>query len=154
MKRDVAKETAALLSQAFSEKSFLRMLGIRQSEVRRLLRQVNWNTALRTLLPLTGRISCTQVLELCRPMLDAMAPEPAEGWLPYAYQAVCGRMFAREDSAHTEAQRDAAFCFLHALQVILDAERQQLPFDPLTDFDFCTEAELDGSMAATEYRQF
>ncbi len=154
MKRDIARETAAQLTQAFSEKSFLRVLGIRQTEVRRLLRQVNWSSALHTLLPLTKRLSCAEVLEVCRPMLDAMAPEPAEGWLSYAYQSVCARMFAREDAAHTEAQRDAVLCFLQVLQVLLDAERRQLPFDPLMDFDFCSEEELTGSMVETEYRQF
>ncbi|MBE6961361.1 MAG: cytidyltransferase-related domain protein [Ruminococcaceae bacterium] len=154
MKRDIARETAAQLTQAFSEKSFLRVLGIRQTEVRRLLRQVDWNTALRTLLPLKERLSCAAVLEVCRPMLDAMAPEPDTGWLLFAYQTVCGRMFARTDADHTEAQRDAVICFLQVLQVLLDAERRQLPFDPLMDFDFCSEEELTGSMVEAEYRQF
>ena len=121
MKRDLARETAALMIQAFSEKQFLRILGIRQTEVRRLVKLVDWNTALHDLLPLKARLSCAAVLELCRPMLDAMAPEPEEGWLPFAYQSVCTRMFAREDRRHTEAQRDAAMCYLQVLQVLLDA---------------------------------
>ena len=154
MKRDIARETATQLTQAFSEKSFLRTLNIRQTEMRRFLRQVDWNAVLHQLFPLTERLSCARVLELCRPMLDAMAPEPAEGWGLYAYQAACAGMFSRADEAHTPEQQDGARSYLRVLQVLLDAERQQLPFDPMLDFAFCTEDELSGSMVEGEYRRF
>ena len=28
-----------------------------------------------------GRVRCDRVLELCRPVMDALAPEPEGGWL-------------------------------------------------------------------------
>jgi len=154
MKRDFARETAAVLMQAFTEKPFLRTLTMRHSEVRRVVRSVDWRAAVRSLLPIKERLSCAQVLELCRPMLDAAAPEPEEGWLRCAYQTACALQFPRMAGSHTAAQRDAVMLYLQALQVLLDAERRLLPFDPLTDFAFCTDDELTGSMVENEYRAF
>lgn len=154
MKRDTARETAALLTQAFSEKPFLQLLKLRQSEARRLLRQVDWTAVLDKLLPLKERFTCQQVLRICRPMLDAVAPEPDGGWLPYAYRVACSLLFPHVAPDGTPAQRDAAVCFLQVLQVLLDAERRQLPFDPASDFSFCTEEEIAASMIRADYRRF
>lgn len=154
MGKDLAREVGGELSQAFSEKAFLRKLGICQADARRLLRQVEWERVLRPLLPLHRRLTCAEVVELCRPMLMAAAPEPEEGWLSYAYHVADSLLFPSADSAHTSAQWDAALCFLRVLQVLLDEERRELPFDPQYDFAFCPEEELAGSLVADEYRQF
>ena len=154
MKKDFARETAAALTPAFAEKHFLQLLTLRQTDVRRLLRKVDWPAAVRSLLPIRARLSCADVLELCRPMLDAAASEPEEGWLHCAYQTVCALQFPRMAGSHTPAQRDAALLYLQALQVLLDDERSLLHLDPLTDFAFCTDEELTGSMVEKEYRAF
>ena len=83
-----------------------------------------------------------------------MAPEPAEGWLPYAYQVARSLLYPAADPGHTAAQRDGALCVLQFLQVLLDEERASLPFDFWLDFDFCTEEELRRSGVAEEYRLF
>jgi len=154
MARNVVQEVSGILADAFEEKAFLQKLGMNRADVRRLLRTQDWEAALRRLFPLRGRLSCAQVLELCRPMLDAVAPEPPEGWLAFAYQAAQTLLFPAADRAHTSAQWDGALCYLCALQVLLDEERRDLPFDPRYDFAFCTEEELSGSLVAAEYRQF
>jgi hypothetical protein len=149
-----ARELSGLLTQAFADRAFLRRLGISQTEARRLLRQVDWEEALRPLLPIRERLSCAQILELARPMLDAAAQAPEEGWLSYTYHVAVTLLFPSADRAHTSRQWDAALCFLRVLQVLLDEERRALPFDPLCDFAFCTEEELKNSLVAAEYRQF
>lgn len=154
MENRAAREISAQLTQAFADRSFLRRLGIGQAEAKRLLRQVDWDAALRALLPLRERLTCAQVAELARPMLDAAAEEPAEGWLPYIYHVAVTLLFPTADEDHTSRQWDGALCFLRVLQILLDEERRVLPFDPGFDFAFCTEAELANSLVAEEYRSF
>ena len=74
MEHDAALDASAALERAFQEPGFLRRLRMNQADARRLLEQVNWNAALRPLLPIRQRLTCGQVLELCRPMLSAAAP--------------------------------------------------------------------------------
>ncbi len=154
MGKSIAKEISVNLAQAFSEKSFLQKLGMNQTDAKKLLRQVDWEPVLRSVLPLKARLTCSQVVDLCRPMLDKAAPEPQEGWAAYAYRVAVAQLYPSPDHAHTPAQLDAALCFLRVLQILLDEERRELPFDPQYDFAFCTEAELEVSPVAAEYRQF
>ena len=149
-----AQNTSQALSRAFEEPSFLRKLGMNQADARRLLARVRWESALRPLLPLRQRLTCAQVLELCRPMLEGAAPEPQEGWLPFAYRAAVSLLYPTADRGHTTGQWDGALCFLQVLRVLLDEERRELPFDPQYDFAFCTEEELQKSFIADEYRKF
>ena len=105
-------------------------------------------------MPIRGRISCADALAAFRPLLDQVAPDPAEGWLSYAYQVARALLYPASDPGHTSAQWDGALCFLQLLQVLFDAERTCLPFDFWLDFEFCTEEELSHSGVAEEYRRF
>ncbi len=154
MEHDAALDASAALERAFQEPGFLRRLRMNQADARRLLEQVNWNAALRPLLPIRQRLTCGQVLELCRPMLSAAAPEPEEGWLPFAYHTAVSLLYPELDRKHSAAQTDAALCFLQVLRVLLDIERRDLSFDPQYDFAFCTEEEIRRSFVAEEYRRF
>ena len=113
-----------------------------------------WAAALSPLLPLRGRLDCLVVLELCRPLLGAMAAEPEEGWAKWCYRVAVSLSFPEELFCGSEAQYGAAVCWLAALQTLLDLEREALPFDRALDFAFCTEAELADSDRAEEYRRF
>ena len=154
MDTNLAFEISEELLLAFGEQAFLRKLGMDQREVRRLLAAVEWEAVLEPVFPIEQRLTCAEVLEMCRPMLDAAAPEPREGWLSYAYKVADALLFPVGDTDHTSAQWDAALCFLKVLQVLLDEERRELPFDPRFDFAFCTEEELKKSFIAGEYRRF
>ncbi len=154
MDTDLALEVSELLLESFEEPSFLRKLGMDRDSVRRLLEARDWTAALRNLLPIQRRLTCGELLELCRPMLADIAPEPEEGWMAYAYKVAGSLLYPDADPDHTAAQRDAALCFLQLLQVFFDEERRELPFDPQYDFAFCTEEELRHSFIAEEYRQF
>ncbi|MCI2056373.1 MAG: cytidyltransferase-related domain protein [Oscillibacter sp.] len=154
MEEQTARKVARALTDAFAEKSFLRKLGMNQSDAKRFLALVDWESALRPLLPLRERLTCGEVLALCRPMLDAAAPEPAEGWTALAYHVAVTLLYPAADHAHTSAQWDGAMLYLRVLQILLDEERRELPFDPQYDFAFCSEEELRGSLVEDEYRQF
>jgi len=154
MEHSIAREVSGLLTRSFTEKTFLQRLGMNQSDAKHLLGQVDWESALRPVFPLRERLTCAQALELCRPMLNAAAPEPPEGWLPYAYRVSVTLLYPEADHAHSSRQWDGALCYLLVLQILLDEERRELPFDPAYDFAFCTDAEMTGSFVAGEYRQF
>ena len=140
------------LNGAFREEAFLRKLT--RTDIAARLDGVDWAARLAPLLPIAERVDCRAALECFRPLLDALAPEPKEGWGLYAYQVASSLLFPQGDPAHSPAQRDGALCFLQFLRALLDAERRALPFDFWLDFDFCTEEELKGSAVAEEYRQF
>ena len=103
-------------SRAFEEDSFLRKLRMTRNDTARLFETADWARLLAPLLPLEERLSCAQALAVFRPLLDAMAPEPPEGWLPYAYQVTSSLLFPQDDRAHTAPQRDGALCFLQFLR--------------------------------------
>lgn len=115
-----------------------------------------WTDGLAALFPIQARLSCGQVLELCAPILDQICPEPPEkGWGPFCYQYICDLMFPNSGFA-PEADRcgGGALFYLTVLQVLLDQEREALPFDPMLDFQFLTEEEYEKCDKAREYRRF
>ena len=140
--------------RAFEEDAFLRKLRMNERDVRRLLAAVDWNRLLSPLLPITERLTCAGALDAFRPVLDALSPEPKEGWLPYTYQVALAQLFPHDDHDHTAAQQDGALFFLRFLQSLFALEREALPFDPWLDFAFCTDEELADSGVAEEYRLF
>lgn len=140
------------LAEAFGQAHFLQKLTLSPEE--RNLSPADWESALAPLLPIRGRISCTRVLEALRPQLEALAPEPEEGWSRCVYETAVSLLYPRPDTGRTAAQRDAALFALQTLQLLLDQEREVLPFDPLVDFAFCSEEELTDSGVEKEYRQF
>lgn len=142
------------MAESFSEEAFLRKLNRNRTDMTRLFSNVDWERLTYPLLPIEHRLSCAQALTAFRPLLDAVAPQPSEGWLPYTYRVASSILYPVEDPNHSPAQRDGALCFLQFLRTLFDAERAVLPFDPWLDFAFCTEKELAASDVADEYRQF
>ncbi len=112
-----------------------------------------WGQLLEPLLPTKERVRCADVVEQCRVLLEQEAQAPREGWLFYISRVAVSLAFP-EEIDHTPAQRGAALTFLQALRVLLDRERQVLPFDSSRDFAFCTREELRGSDRREEYRTF
>ena len=142
------------MASAFQEEIFLQRLSEAQLDAADIFDHLDWQELLSPLLPLERRIICTQALEIFRPVLSRIAPEPEEGWALYAYRTAVSLLYPQEDSAHTPAQRNGAQCFLQFLQVLFNAERKVLPFDFWMDFAFCTEEELKTSTVAEDYRLF
>lgn len=142
------------LVRAFTEQTFLRKLAMSRADAAALILPQEWDAMLAALLPFEKRLTCGEGLEIALPLLDRLAPRPKEGWMAYAYRVAVSLLYDAADMEHTAAQRDGALCYLNILQVLFDAEREDLPFDPQFDFAFCTEEELSHSSTAEEYRQF
>ena len=154
MERQLGKPLHIQAAEAFESPAFLQKLGMARADAERIFGGADWHQLLRDLAPIRGRISCADALAAFRPLLDQVAPDPAEGWLSYAYQVARALLYPASDPGHTSAQWDGALCFLQLLQVLFDAERTCLPFDFWLDFEFCTEEELSHSGVAEEYRRF
>ena len=91
-KRSAARAQAALL-RTFTAPEFLTRTALSREESLALLERVDWLRELEARLPVQRRFACGEVLTLCRPMLDALSPEPEEGWLRRAYQCAVGILF-------------------------------------------------------------
>lgn len=149
---DMAWNLTKELEAAFQDPAFVERL-IQEGRPGELPAAAEWAECLSALLPLKNRVDCRAAVELCRPLLERNAEEPQEGWAPYIGRVAVSLSFP-EEIDHTPAQRGAALTFLRMLRVLLDRERQILPFDPALDFDFCTEEELSRGDRAEEYRIF
>ena len=72
------------LAESFAEEAFLRKLNRNRTDMTRLFQNVDWERLVYPLLPIEHRLTCAQALAAFRPLLDAIAPQPGAGWLPYA----------------------------------------------------------------------
>ena len=102
-----------------------------------------------------GRADCRELLNLSKPLLDRICPEPDEGWLSFFYDSIAAGLFPDPDRpAPTPAQSQAMGFYLALLDRFLSAEPERCPYDPLTDVPALTEQELRASRAGQEYRRF
>lgn len=115
----------------------------------------DWIEGLTALFPIRERLRCTQVLDLCTPVLSQLCPDaPEEGWLRFSYQYICSLMFPENGFApKTGRYAQGARIYLTILQILLDYERAALPFDPMLDFQFLSEEEYSRCGNAKEYRR-
>ena len=117
-----------------------------------LLKTPGWAEELDQLLPIRTRLECDQVLQVCAPILAKLSPVPEDGWLSFCYRYIRACLypqgnFAPDAQEHVEGAR----FYLTVLQVLLDYERQVLPFDPLMDFQFLTPEEYTPCDCGREY---
>lgn len=117
-----------------------------------VLRQPELLGGLAGLFPIRGRLSCARVAEICAPVLgDA----PSQGWTQFSFDFIRARMFPQGGFVQdSQSYEEGALRFLTFLQVLLDRERQALPFDPMADFRFLPREEYEGCDRGAEYRRF
>ena len=128
--------------------------GLSKSTVKRILRETNFLAALPQDLG-RERINCGHILELCRPAMDLLCPEPEEGWLKECYLELAHGLFP--DPARKELpiqNRRAQAFFLTVLRWFLDTEPSRCAYDPLTDIPALTESELQDTQIADEYPRY
>lgn len=121
-----------------------------------LLKTTGIVPALAELFPIRARLSPGRVLELCSPAMEQLCSQPPQaGWGPFCYKFICQRMYPDGNFA-PEADRcgAAALFYLSVFQVLLDHERQALPFEPLLDFQFLTPEQAAECDCGKEYRRF
>ena len=93
MERQLGKPLHIQAAEAFESPAFLQKLGMARADAERIFGGADWHQLLRDLVPIRGRISCADALAAFRPLLDQVAPDPAdqtasrekvhwEGWKP------------------------------------------------------------------------
>lgn len=155
MNKKLARQMSAELSAALNDKVFLGRCGLSKRALMSLMNKEYWGGLLERILPLAGRITCQEILNLCREPLSHICPEPEEGWMQFTYQYVCHILYPDSDFAEYAAPYGAgAMFYLAVLQVFFDWEREAVPFDPLVDFALLDDAQADSFESAEEYKRF
>ena len=140
------KQLSELLISGVLKKS-----GLSKTAVKRLVRETEFFAGLPEDLG-QERVSCRQVLELCRPVMDRISPEPEGGWLRECYLELAHGLFPDPARGRqTPDCRKAQAFYLAVLRWFLNTEKGRCPYDPLTDIPALTEAELADSRVAAEF---
>ena len=145
------------LAQRLTGKRFLTASGLTRKEAAALLNREVWLEKLGRVLPIRRRVLCADVLELCRPEMERLAgsEQPEKGWLVYIYGTTSRILYPDLGPRPEDGRcRAAALFYLEVLRLVLDYEREALPFDPAYDFAFLSQEEFSGCTQAEEYRRF
>ena len=102
-----------------------------------------------------ARAGAEEVLALCKPVMDAFAPAPVGGWLPYIYAFLADKLFPDADFAPpVQPAKQAIEFFLTVFSWLLAREQAHCPFDPLTDILQLSPQEQSESAIVSEYATF
>ena len=143
------------LCREMTDAGFLKKSGLEKDTVQMLLNREYWEAQLSPLFPIKKRLTCRQLLDLCRPTMFLLGQEPEEGWMSFAYKFVCHILYPEDSFTEENGQyRAGAMYYLNMLRFFFDREREALPFEPLKDFAFLPEEEYGQSENAEEYRRF
>lgn len=129
----------------------LKKEGLSAAAVKRLIKQTGFLSGLPEK---TGseRITVGDVLEICRPVMELLAPEPENGWLNECYLELAHGLFPDPARKKLDQKTSSALAFfLAVLRFFLDDEKGRCPYDPLTDIPLVTDEELKDSGVRDEY---
>ena len=128
--------------------------GLSQKLLRENLKSADFFSSLESYQP-EGRVECARVLELCRPVMDRLCPEPERGWLPFLYDMLSDGLF-RDPSLPepTRQERQAAWFYLIILDWFFSRAGELCPPDPLDTVPPLTEQEIAASRLGGEYERF
>ena len=106
----------------------LKNYGLSKTTLKRILRETNFLAGLPQDLG-KERISCRQILELCRPAMALLCPEPEEGWLKECYLELAHGLFPDPSRKKLPIQNRQAQAFF--LTVCSGSWTQSLPAAPM-----------------------
>ena len=143
------------LSDALTSEAFLEESGITRAAAEEAMALCRWEEALPTLFPVTGRYTCRQLFDQCSDAMNFLSPEPEGGWMPFTYRFVCHILYPEADFTESAAPyRAGAILYLTVLRFFFDEERKVVPFDPMVDYAFLTDAEARSFDTYEEYKRF
>lgn len=98
---------------------------------------------------------CEETLFACLPTMTRMAPTPKEGWLLAVFSYLQNGLYPDAAYIAPDAAQCAAFTlYTTLLSAAIAYEATLRPYDPLTDVQFCTDAERAACLVASEYDAF
>ncbi len=100
------------------------------------------------------KVSCRDVLSLCRSALASLSEEPKAGWLHSIYDDLLERLFPDKYQKEQASPYDAAKLFyLEVLRSFLQYEIRNRPFSPRMHMEFLEEDDFKNTDTAAEYRR-
>ena len=153
LRENLYKETLSALKEQY----FLREMGFSRSELELFLKKERWNDLLDVIFEdadSRGRFNSKKVVEVLKPVLDGLCPEPENGWLQYTYNYVLGQIFPEKKAdVDDEVYAKGRAFLLQALRGLYRYERENLAFDPTLDMNFLKPAEVDEKGYLEEYKR-
>lgn len=104
-------------------------------------------------LPVDCRLRCTEVLQAALPLLEGMSV-PDGSFSDFVLNTAISGIYKNHEKPALPRLRDHGRCALWGLQLLLEEERDALPFDWRWDFEFLKADSLRGDPHAGEYRRF
>ena len=155
MRSRQARRMATELSTRLFERDFLKSAGITKKMMQDLFVRNKWEEILEEVFPIKRRFTCAEILEWCRPELEALCGEPEEGWMKFTYKYVTHILYPDTEFTKAAARfAPGARIFLKLMQFFFDEERKVIPFSPYDDFELLTEEEYSRCERADEYAHF
>lgn len=155
MSKKQVRQVVTELTQQMCDKYFLQQIEMSKKGILGLINREFWEDKFSRLLPIKSRISCEEILEMCREPMKRLSSEPEEGWMKFAYQYVCHILYPDDEFAkRAKPYRRGALFYLAVMRFIFDMERAALPTGPLVDFDFLDDEEAQGFESVREYIRF
>lgn len=149
------RHLATELSARLFDREFLRKTGLSRRSMQAVFSREKWEDAFENVFPIKDRLTCKEILEFCRPELEKLAAEPAEGWISFTYKYSTHILYPDETFDKEAAPfAAAARVFLAILQFFFDEERKTVPFHPFYDFALLTKDEYSVFDRAKEYERF
>ncbi len=134
--------------------SYFRAAQISKKKLQTVLQESGFRSGLSGLLA-RERYDCTEILEMCRPVLVQLCEEPMDVFLSGLYDILVERLFPSNPPKEQPVwfARGGLF-FLIVLRTFLQQEKQTETFDPMSHFQFATAEEQQNSQTAQQYSVF
>lgn len=154
MQEKMIQEFNKDLINRLTDKQFLKITKLSKKAVLELIQlSDSWKEDLKTILE-KDKVSCKDVLTLCKTPLSSLCEEPKEGWLHYIYDYTLKQLFPGRHAGNHENSCDAGRHFyLEVLRYFLQYEIKNRPFSPRRHLEILSEEEFKNTDTAVEYRR-
>lgn len=155
MYKKIVKQLEKQMVDRMGARPFLKQTGLNKKEAQALVKEHVGAAAISELV-LGGNYSGSRILEMCRPLMEALcASEPEVGWEKFAYDMCVDELFPGSLQIDQQSEeKTAARCYLEVVGAVLDLLPAIRAVDPGYYFEFATAEELKDSACAGEYRTF
>lgn len=157
MPKNTAKELYRKLEKNLTARPFLQRAGMSRKDMTALLNEMNWKDTVSELIS-SEDISCSRILDICRPTLDRMTAEPEQGWLSFLFDRTLEYLFPECGSDETgltnqitEQKRSGTLFLEETLHTVLFFNSSGRKFSPLLDFELIDETRASACPAGDEY---
>ena len=150
-----AREFLEQLTEELCRPEFLGKAGLSRRNIQMIMNREHWEGKLKSLIPIKRRFTCREIFEFCEEPMFLLGRGPKDGWMSFTYRYVCHILYPDEEfTAENEEFSAGALFYLTVMRFFFDREREVMPYEPLMDFAFLKEDEIQEFETRREYRNF